>query len=208
MSQLNIVIQNKTQFPLTFKTKLAFHFRTRGSARKSFQVIKLWYGCPVTLSQVMNVLRCVHIPRPASWLAWIPALLKDRSIVEQIRCQKSSGSISTYPGEGYISCTSSCADPRTCSDWSKIMQRMVVVPTSKAATNLSPSALSILCQALSLYEWPNASEWTGLINTTRIVRRNTIVQLHQLKLNCVTMCCMCIYVPTIYSYTYTYVSDN
>lgn len=121
--------------------------------------MKLWYGLPVVVSQVRNVLLCVDIPRHSIWFGCSPALLIDRPIVEQIRCQKSSGSISQWPGCGYSNWTSSWAAPFTCSALSKMIQRIVVVPTSKAATYFCCalgsllSWLSILVEALQGNEW-------------------------------------------------------
>lgn len=92
---------NAVRLLLTFNVTLSFHLRTIESARKSFHVTKLWNVSPVIRSQVMNVLRCVDIPKhdisDAVNFASVIAFLT----VVTIDCHKSSGLISTNPGCGY-----------------------------------------------------------------------------------------------------------
>lgn len=103
--QRNLIMRNNklhaNYFWLTFNVTLSFHLRTIESARKSFHVTKLWNVSPVVRSHVMNVLRCVDMPRHdisdavnfASAIAFLTVVTID--------CHRSSGLISTNPGCGY-----------------------------------------------------------------------------------------------------------
>ena len=119
------------------------------SVRVSCQTMALWYGLPVFLSQTTVVSRWLVTPTAAMSAAVAPRFLQAPLITSWVRAQISSGSCSTQPGLGIdLLVLQSGAMPTDSPAWLKIMQRVLVVPWSIAATYLaifvSPSVIDMI----------------------------------------------------------------
>ena len=98
------------------------------SVRVSCQTIALWIGLPVLRSQTTAVSRWLVMPTAARSEALMFAFLSAPSMTSWLRAQISAGSCSTQPGLGKICSCSFWWIPTTSPPWSKIMNRVLVVP--------------------------------------------------------------------------------
>ena len=102
--------------------------------RVSCQTMALWMGSPVALSQMTVVSRWLVMPTAAIEEASRSARASAPPQTWRVLTQISAASCSTHPALGKICWCSSWSTATTWPEWSKIMQRVDVVPWSIAAT--------------------------------------------------------------------------
>ena len=101
----------------------------------SCQTIALCTGLPVARSHRTVVSRWLVMPSALTWSARSPALAIAPATTACTFDQISVASCSTQPGLGKIWRCSRWSTATIAPSWSKMMQRLEVVPWSMAATN-------------------------------------------------------------------------
>ncbi len=96
--------------------------------RVSCQTNALWTALPVVRSQTTVVSRWFVMPTAARSDPERPDFCNAPSMTSWLRVQISAGSCSTQPGFGKICSCSFWSTPITAPPWSKIMNRVLVVP--------------------------------------------------------------------------------
>ena len=125
---------------------LAFRLSQYSLVRRHCQTIAWWMGSPVTLSQTMAVSRWLVMPMAAMSTAVAPIFCMASTATPSCVAQISFASCSTQPGFGKYWGNSRCETLHISPLSLKRMQRLEVVPASRAMMYfaMNTSSLSFL----------------------------------------------------------------